>query len=142
MNYRLMFIINAIALVVFGALFLFIPQFALTQFGSETYASTQLAARFFGGTMLMAGVLLWLVKDGLEEGVKKNVAITLLVASVAGFILSVIGSASASTVIRANGWILFVIYGLFGLIYLYLVFLAPQSAKAKARSARKVKRSK
>ena len=129
MNYRIMFIINAIVLAVFVALFLILPELALTQFGAETYVATLFVARFLGGAMLMAGVLIWLTKDIQDAGAQKNMAITLLAASVVGFILSLIGVASASGVIRANGWILLVIHVLFGLSYAYLLFLKPNRLK-------------
>ena len=142
MNYRLMFILNAIVLAMFGALFLILPELALTQFGTETYVATLFVARFFGGAVLMAGVLIWLTKDIQDESAQKNMAIILLAASVVGFILSLIGVASATAVIRANGWVLLVIHVLFGLSYAYLLFLKPQSSEAKPRSPRKAKGAK
>ena len=142
MNYHLMFILNAIVLAMFGALFLILPELALTQFGTETYVSTLFIARFFGGAMLMAGVLLWLAKDIQDVGTQKSMAITFLAASVVGFILSLIGVASATAVIRANGWVLLVIHVLFGLSYAYLLFLRPQPSEAKPRGPRKAKGAK
>jgi hypothetical protein len=139
MNYRLIFIINAIVLAVFGMLFLILPELTLTQFGTEIYVSTLFVARFLGGAMLMAGVLIWFTKDIQDAGAQKNMAFTLLAASVVGFILSLIGVASASAVIRSNGWVLLVLHVLFGLGYAYLLFLKPQSSEAKPRSPRKAK---
>jgi hypothetical protein len=142
MNYRLVFIINAIVLAVFGALFLILPELALTQFGTEIYVATLFVARFFGGAMLMAGVLTWFTKDIQDVSTQKSMAITFLAASVVGFILSLIGVAPATAVIRANGWVLLVLHVLFGLSYAYLLFLKPQSSKPKPRSPRKAKGAK
>lgn len=120
MNYRLMFTLNAIVAAVFGALFLVAPKFSILFFGvSDSYVSTQIVARFFGGAMLVTAAFLWFLKDSMD--MQKNTAITLLAASVTGFILAALGMFS-DKVIRANGWVLLVIFLLFAMGYAYLVF--------------------
>jgi Ca2+/Na+ antiporter len=138
MSYRLMFTINAIVAAVFGALFFIMPEFVLTRFGAETYVATLFAARFFGGAMIMMGLLLWFLKDVTPVKMQKNVAMTLLAGSVVGFILSLFGITSIH-IFRANGWVLLVVFGLFSLIYAYLLFLQPKPSEAKPRSPRKTK---
>ncbi|MCE9646335.1 MAG: hypothetical protein K8S20_10085 [Chloroflexi bacterium] len=121
MNYRLMFILNAVVVAVFGILLLILPDFTLTQLGMEKYISTLYIARFLGGAMLVSAIFIWIAKEISDEGVQKNMAITLLVASLAGFVLIVMGVASSSAVIRSNGWVLLVIFILFTLGYGYLL---------------------
>jgi hypothetical protein len=124
MNYRIMLILNALVVVVFGAFFLILPQTALSQFGTEVYVSTLLVARFFGGAMLMSGIFIWFLKD-VDQKTQKSLEATMLAGSVGGFVLSLIGM-TASAVIRANGWILLVITVVFSLGYAFLLFLQPQ----------------
>ena len=124
MSYRIMLILNAIIVALFGAFFLIMPQTALSQFRSDVYVSTLLMARFFGGAMLMSGIFLWFLKD-VDQKTQKNLEIAMLAGSVGGFVLSLIGMAS-SGVIRANGWILLVITVVFILGYAFLLFLQPQ----------------
>jgi len=131
MNYRLMFTLNAIVAAVFGALFLAASKSILTLFGvTDATVATLVVARFFGGSLIAMGVLIWFLKD--VKDMQKNTAITLLAASVAGFILTILGMVS-DKVIRSNGWVLLVIYALFALGYAYLIFGVSVSVKKKRR---------
>ncbi|MCJ7435587.1 MAG: hypothetical protein MUO77_19060 [Anaerolineales bacterium] len=128
MSYRIMFILNAIVVVVFGAFFFIMPQTALTQFGiTEGYVSTLLVARFFGGAMLMSGIFIWFLKDIFDQKTQKSLEAVMLAGSVGGFVLSLIGTVS-SGVIRTNGWILLVITIVFSMCYAFLLFLMPQTS--------------
>ncbi len=119
MNYRTMFVINAIVVAVFGLLFLAAPELILSQFSvAEKYVSTILAVRFFGASMLLIAILIWFVKEINDAQIQKNLAIVLLIGAVVGFALTVFGVVS---VLRSNGWALLVIYLLFALGYGYLL---------------------
>ena len=120
MSYRLMFILNAIAVAAFGAAFLAMPNFALTLFDTETYAATLLVARFMGAGLLLAGVFIWLAKDLTDPRTERTMTIALLTSSVVGFVLTLYGIVWAN-VIRANGWVLLVIHILFVLGYTVLL---------------------
>jgi len=113
MNYRIMFIINAIVAVLFGLGFLVVPSMVIKQFGVDDYASTRLVAQFFGTAMLALGLLLWFAKDVTEAGTQRGMAIALLVGAVGGLIVTFLGM--TSRVMRSNGWFVMVIYLLFGL---------------------------
>ena len=126
MNYKLMFIINALVVLVFGVGYLLVPTMVLKQFGTETTVPVQMVARFFGSAMLALGLLLWFSKDISDENVQRNFGYALLASSVIGLILAVYGSASSHAVIRTNAWLPIVLYALFGLGYGYLVFLKPR----------------
>ena len=137
MNYRLMFTINAVALALFGALLILMPVFVLNQFGSEVYVSTTFVTRFVGGALLMGGLLLWFLRDNPAK-IQKNTAFVLLASSIGGFVMSIIGMTSVN-MFRANGWVLLVIFGLFSLVYGYMLFLQPKPSESKSRSPRKSK---
>ncbi len=120
MNYRLLSILNAIVLAAFGAMFLVVPGLGLDVFGTETYTATLFVARFMGAALILAGMFIWMAKDLSGTGAERTMVIMLLVGSITGFILTLIGMVG-SDVIRANGWILLVIHILFALGYGYLV---------------------
>jgi hypothetical protein len=134
MSYRLMFIINAIVLAIFGVAFMIMPASILAQFKSEVYIATLYVARFMGAAVLMGGLLLWFLKD-VAAKMQKNIAFVLLAYSIGGFVLSLLGMTTFG-VLRANGWVLLVVFGLFSLIYGYMLFLQPKPAPAKARNPR------
>jgi len=138
MSYRLMFIISSVALAIFGVLFMIMPEFVLTQFKSEVYIATLFVARFMGSAMLLSSIFLWLVKDSAPAKMQKNIAFLLLAYSVGGFVMSLLGMTSIG-VLRAYGWVLLVLFGLFSLVYGYILFLQPKQTEAKPRSVRKAK---
>jgi hypothetical protein len=138
MSYRMMFTINAVILAIFGVLFMIMPEFVLTQFKSEVYVATLFIARFMGSAMLLSSVFLWLVKDSAPAKMQKNIAFLLLAYSIGGFVMSLLGMTSIG-ILRANGWVLLVLFGLFSLVYGYILFLQPKQTEAKPRSPRKAK---
>ncbi len=137
MSYRSTFIVNAIALAIVGVLFLGMPEFVLAQFKSEMYVATLYAARFMGGAFLLGGLLLWFLLD-LPVKKQKVIAFILLAYSIGGFAMTLLGMTYIG-VLRANGWVLLVIFGLFVLIYGYMLFLQPKQTEAKPRTLRKPK---
>jgi hypothetical protein len=138
MSYRLMFTINAVVLAIVGVLLMIVPEPVLKQFGSEVYVATLFVVRFFGSALLLGGLFLWFLKDAAPVKMQKNIAFLLLAYSIGGFVMSVLGM-TAIGILRTNGWVLLVIFGLFALVYGYMLFLQPKPAPAKSSSPRKAK---
>jgi hypothetical protein len=124
MNFRIMFLINALIVALLGLGFLIIPERILGQFDVDVYAATKLAAQFFGTALLALGLLLWFAKDVSEENLQKGMAIAMLVGAAAGLIVTAVGA--TSNILRSNAWIAMLVYLLFGLAYAYLVFMKPR----------------
>ncbi|HSM72009.1 MAG TPA: hypothetical protein VK851_10740 [Anaerolineales bacterium] len=127
MNYKFLFVLNALVAVALGLAFMFVPATALAYFGvSEGYASTLLVSRFFGSAMVALGLVLWFAKDAEDTAVQKNLGMALLISSVLGAVVAIVGMTGGRAVIRANGWIAIVIYVLFALAYAFMLFLKPK----------------
>ena len=124
MNYRIMFLINALIAILLGLAFLVMPSRVLGQFGVDEYAATKLISQFFGTAMLGLGLLLWFAKDVTEENLQKGMGIALLVGAAAGLVITVMGKTSG--ILRSNWWIALVLYALLGVAYAYLVFVKPK----------------
>lgn len=124
MSYRTLFIINSFVAFLIGAAFLFVPAFAIKEFGVDNYASTRMLAQFFGTAMFALGLLLWFAKDSTELGVQKGMGIALLIGDIAGFVVAVLATVGGT--LRVNAWMIIVLYALFGLGFGYLVFLKPR----------------
>jgi hypothetical protein len=124
MNYRILFLINALIAVLLGLGFLIVPDRILSQLGVDGYAATKLLSQFFGTAMLGLGLLLWFAKDVSEVNLQKGMGIALLVGAVAGLSITVMGTASG--ILRANWWIAMVLYAILGLAYTYLLFQKPK----------------
>jgi hypothetical protein len=138
MSYRLMFTINAVILAIFGVLFMIMPKFVLDQFGSDVYEQSLFVARFLGSALLLGGLFLWFLKDAAPVKMQKNITFLLLAFSIGGFVMSILGMTSIG-VLRTNGWVMLVIFGLFALVYGYMLFLQPKPAPTKSSSPRKAK---
>ena len=123
MNYRIMFLINAFIAILLGLSFLVVPGRILGQFGVDEYAATLLISQFFGTAMLGLGLLLWFAKDVADANLQKGMGIALLVGTVAGLLITVMGTTSG--VLRTNWWIAMVVYAILGGAYAYLLFQKP-----------------
>ncbi len=120
MSYRFLSVLNAVVLAVFGAAFLAVPETVLKFFDTETYTATLFVARFLGAVLILAAMFIWMSKDLVTLGAERTMTIMLLVSSIAGFVLTLVGMVG-SDVIRVNGWIPLVAHILFALGYGYLV---------------------
>ena len=138
MSYRMMFAINAVVLAIFGALFMIMPKLILAQFQSDVYVSIVFVMQFLGSALLLSGVFLWILKDAIPAKMQKNVAFLLLAYSIGGFVMSILGMTS-TRVFHINGWVMLVLFGLFALVYSYILFLQPKPVPAKSSSPRKPK---
>jgi hypothetical protein len=137
MNYRIMFSLNAVVVALFGLGLMIVPNLILDQFSAETYVSVIYLCRFLGGTLFLLGWFLWLVKDMEDAQVQRNIAMVLFGSSLAGFVFSIMGMSSIG-VLRVNGWILLVAFGLFVLVYGYALFLQPRTESGGTENYRKV----
>lgn len=126
MSYKMMFTLNAIVALVFGAVFLLMPETILNYFEAEAYVATILMGRFFGSAMISLGLLLWFTKDMPDEAVQKWMAISMFASAVLGLIVTILDIASEKNIMRANGWIAIVVYFLFALGYGFLLYLKPK----------------
>jgi len=89
---------------------------------------TMAIAQFFDTAMLTLGLLLGFAKDVTGEVVQRHIGIALLIGSLAGTLVTILGAVSGA--LRANAWIAIVLYVLFGLGYAHLVFLKkPQTSQ-------------
>src|SRR5215211_7627700 len=84
MNYRIMFLINALIAVLLGLAFLVMPSRVLGQLGVDGYAATKLISQFFGTAMLGLGLLLWFAKDVTDTNLQKGMGMALLVYAIPG----------------------------------------------------------
>ena len=63
MNVKLFLAIAAVVSILYGIAFTLVPALLLATYGMATEASTVLAARYFGLTLLGLGLIAWFVKD-------------------------------------------------------------------------------
>lgn len=124
MSYKLLFVLNAVVVLIVGVAFLAVPDLILKQFQVDSYESTLLLGRFFGTAMIALGLVLWFAKNLEDAALQKGLAVALLISATLGLVVNIIGTASG--IMRANGWITMIIYVLFILAYAFMLFLKPK----------------
>jgi hypothetical protein len=78
-----------------------------------------------------------MLKDLIDLQGQRNIAMVMFGSSVAGFVFAIMGMSSIG-VLRTNGWMLLVAFGLFVLIYGYMLFLQPREGNNNPQGYRKV----
>lgn len=125
MGSKLLFILNSILAVVFGAALLVVPKLTIAQFGNEARVSDLHMGRFLGAALITLGLLLWFAKDASDPAVQKNMSFAMLAGTVLALIVTIIGI-SMDGIIREFGWLAIVVECVFGLGYVFVIFLQPR----------------
>lgn len=123
MSYKILFVLNALVVLVFGIGYLVVPVQVLGFFRTETTVPVQVVSRFFGSAMLALGLVLWFAKDIADAGIQTKIGYAMLFSTIVGLVLAIYGS---TLVIRANSWIPILLYTLFGVGYAFMIFLKPR----------------
>jgi hypothetical protein len=125
MSSKLLFIVNAVIVLVLGLALVFVPAATLTQFGTETRVAELHMARFLGAALATLGLLLWFAKDASDETVLRNMGFAMLGGTVLALLVTILGVV-ANGIIRNFGWLAIVIEVVFGLGYVFVLFLQPR----------------
>jgi cell division protein FtsW (lipid II flippase) len=123
MSYKLVFIINAIVVFVFGLVLFIVPTVGLQQFNMDARATDVFMTRVIGAALASLGLLLWFCQNA-DEDVQRWLGIAALAGAVLGLIVTLLGVGGG--VVRQNGWIVILVELLFALAYAFLVFLQPR----------------
>ena len=122
---KLLFILSAVVALALGLALVFAPEPTLSQFGTETRVAELHLARFFGAAMATLGLLLWFAKDASDENVQRTMGYAMLAGTVLALFVTILGVA-VNGVIRDMGWLVIVVEVLFGLGYVFVLFLQPR----------------
>jgi hypothetical protein len=125
MGSKLLFILNAAVVLVLGLALVFAPEAVLTQFGTETRVPELHMARFLGAALAALGLVLWFAKDATDASVQRNLGFAALGGTVLALLVTIIGVAMDG-IIRNFGWLVIVIEVVFGLGYVFVLFLQPR----------------
>jgi len=98
--------------VLFGLEFLLLPAFGLQQYGVPTDSHNLMQARYFGGTLLAWGLVIWLARRSHDDTALRAILQGSLVGHLIGAITSV--WAAVSGLENAMAWSSVAIYGLLG----------------------------
>lgn len=119
---KLLFVINAIVLVAFGLLLLFVPEMGLGQFAMNARVQEVFMARVIGAALFSLGALLWFAKD-VDDALQTKVGIVALVGTIVGLIVTIVGVVN---VVKGLGWLAIVVEVAFALGYAFVLFIQPR----------------
>lgn len=123
MNYKVLFVLNALVAVLAGLVLLFVPATGLAQFNMDARVTEQFLTRALGAALVSLGLALWFAKDA-GESAQRNLGMASLAGAVLGLVVTLIGA--ASKIIRVNSWIPIVIFVVFALGYAFMLFIKPK----------------
>ena len=124
MGYKVLFVLNALVVVVLGAGLIFVPEMVLEQFQTQLRVTEVVQARYLGAAFFTLGLMFWFAKDTSDSKLQMNFSVVGLIGAVLAVIVSVLGITSG--VLSINNWIPVVVEVVFGLGYAFMVFLKPR----------------
>ena len=124
MGYKVLFVLNALVVIVLGAGLIFVPEMVLGQFQTQLRVPEVVQARYLGAALLTLGLMFWFAKDVSDERLQKNFSAVGLIGAVLAVIVTIIGITKG--VLSINSWIPVVVEVVFGLGYAFMLFLKPK----------------
>ncbi len=124
MGYKVLFVLNALVVVVLGAGLIFVPEMVLEQFQTQLRVPEVVQARYLGAALLTLGLMFWFAKDASESSMQRNFSAVGLIGSILAVVVTIIGITKG--VLSINSWIPVVVETVFGLGYAFILFLKPR----------------
>jgi len=123
MKLKILMIVNSIVAIVFGVLFVIIPDQVLSLYGfGEGVANPQLIymCQLFGVSLIGLGLLTWIAKNAADSEARKAIVLALFVSDIIGFVVALINQ--INNVVNALGWSTVAIYLLLAIGFGYFQF--------------------
>jgi hypothetical protein len=120
MRLRTLLLIGGVLGLGFGLGFLLAPRQVLALYGVTDAPTVVLLARFFGATLVQAGLILYLLRDVGDPKAQRGLVLGSFLGSLAGLVVSLTGQFWG--LLNALGWSSVAIYGLLLLGYGSFIF--------------------
>ena len=124
MGYKVLFVLNALVVVVLGAGLIFVPEMVLGYFQTQLRVPEVVQARYLGAALLTLGLMFWFAKDASDSTLQRNFSAVGLIGSILAVVVTIIGITKG--VLSINSWIPVVVETVFGLGYAFILFLKPR----------------
>lgn len=128
MKLSVLFIITAIIAIVFGVVFVIIPEQAYSLYGIESNMMLNYMGQLFGAALIAIGLIAWGSRNAADSDARKAIIFSFFIADTIGFVIALIGQ--LNQVVNAVGWTTVIIY-----LLLALGFAKFQFSKEKAMQA-------
>ena len=122
MRLRTFFTIASVVALVYAVGLILLPGIMNTLYGFGGSASEKLISQFFGVTLLIIGLILWLGKN-LNGVSARPIIAGNLIGNVVGTLIALVGTLGGT--MNSFGWSAALIYFLLALGFAYFQFMAP-----------------
>ena len=133
MKLKTLFIANTIVSVPFGIGSVLMPRLFLSLFGATLGPAGALMMQYSGAWLIGIGLLTWLVRDAAASKMGQRVALALLAAYLAAFVVSLLGQLAG--VLNALGWMPVAIQAFFAGSLGYLALAALRGTASASQKA-------
>lgn len=125
MNLKTLFVITAIVSLVFGILFIVIPDQLYSWYGIGSNTALNYIGGLFGAALLAVGLTSWLARNASESDARKAIVLAFFIGDGIGFIIALV--AQLNNVVNSLGWLTVALYFLISIGFAYFSFLKPKS---------------
>jgi phosphate/sulfate permease len=120
MNLKILFIITAVVTLIFGVLFILIPDQVYTWYGINADMQLNYMGGLFGAALVAVGLIAWLGRNAPESDSRKAIVLSFFIADLIGFIVALV--AQLHNVVNDLGWLTVGLYLFFTVTFGYFQF--------------------
>ena len=123
MKLHTVMVINAVAGVAFGLVFILAPAQSLSLYGHAPSAGLSYLAQLLGAALLSFGLLTWAARNASDSEARRAILLALVIGYAVGFVLALISQFRG--VENVLGWSTVATYFLLALAFGYYRFVRP-----------------
>jgi hypothetical protein len=120
MNLKILFVIAAVVTLVFGVLFIVIPNQVYSWYGINADIQLNYMGSLYGAALIGFGLIAWLGRNAADSDSRKAIVTAFFIADLIGFIIALV--AQLHNIVNSMGWMTVVIYFFFTVAFGYFQF--------------------
>jgi hypothetical protein len=120
MNLKILFVITAVVTLVFGVLFIVIPDQVYSWYGINGDMQLNYMGSLYGALLIGIGLIAWLGRNAAESDSRKAIVLAFFIADLIGFIIALV--AQLHNLVNSMGWMTVAIYFFFTVAFGYFQF--------------------
>ena len=128
MKLSVLFIITAIIAIVFGVVFVIIPEPMYSLYGIESNMMLNYMGQLFGAALIVVGLIAWGSRNAADSDARRAIIFSFFIGDTIGFVIALIGQ--VNQVVNSLGWTTVVIYFLLALGFAIFQFSKEKPVQA------------
>ncbi len=120
MSLKILFVITAVVTLIFGVLFVIIPDQVYSWYGVTGDMQLNYMGGLFGAALIAIGLVAWLARNAAYSDARKAIVLSFFIADLIGFIIALVGQ--LHNIVGSLGWLTVVLYFFFTVSFGYFQF--------------------